>query len=124
MTATKYEGVQRWLPAVGLDSRDDREYSFAKMVKHPGGDQGIAYVTHADYKALSMELARYKADAERLDWAESKFNDGVHIEGCFSRSYSGANLRPCASVFYGPNVAQATTLRDALDIARNAPKEG
>jgi hypothetical protein len=74
MTATKYEGVQRWLPAVGLDRRDDRDYSVAKMVKHPGGDQGIAYVTHADYRALEERhqallnaIARGHALADRTN---------------------------------------------------------
>ena len=93
----------------------------AKIIKEET-DARITQLT-ARNAELEAEVARYKADAERLDWAESKFSDGVHIEGCFSGSYSASNLRPCASVFYGPNIAEATTIRAALDIARNALKE-
>lgn len=88
-------------------------------------DQSKTVATfEAEVAELTADVARYKVDAERLEWAESKFSDGVHIEGCFSGSYSAANLRPCASVFYGQNVAEATTIREAIDIARNALKEG
>lgn len=59
-------------------------------------------------------------DAARLDWLESQFGDGVHVEGCHSGAWSERNLARCATVFYGNKEARATTIREAIDAARAA----
>jgi len=74
-----------------------------------------------DHGQALVELVK---DSERIDWVESKFSEGIHIEGCFSGSCSAANLRPCASVFYGQDLEEATTIRKAIDLARNKAADG
>lgn len=69
---------------------------------------------------LTAEVARYKADAERLEWCEVNhdhssmpyYEDGKFNVTWLSRQAEGV----CTSQF--------NTLREAIDFARNALKDG
>lgn len=57
-------------------------------------------------------------DAARLNWLESQFADGVHVEGCYTGSWDQATLKRVATVFYGSREGTGSTIREAIDAAR------
>lgn len=56
-------------------------------------------------------------DAERINWAEKQYADGLHIEKGCSGSFSGGNLKIEAAVFIGNKEYRAPTIREAMDEA-------
>ena len=82
------------------------------------GDSWDRLLVRAALQAIGIEaLVR---DAEMLDWLESRFADGVHVEGCMTGSWSEADLKPAATVFYGSKDCSAGTIREAIKQAMEA----
>lgn len=65
-------------------------------------------------------LQRQQSDAARWEWLEKQFSDGLHIEGCYSGSFSGGNLKRCATIFYGSKEIRGDSLIEVIDAARDA----
>lgn len=79
-----------------------------------------AAADEAHIAELTAEVARYKADADRLDWCETKADHGsmpYYEDGKFNVTWLSRRAE-------GVCTNQFKTLRDAIDFARNALKEG
>lgn len=69
---------------------------------------------------LADEASRAR-DAERLDWLESRYADGVHVEVFASGSATWHGLRPTTTIYVGHEQWSGNgSLRDAIDAARRA----
>jgi len=66
------------------------------------------------------ELAEARKDAGRLDWAESQWADGLHIEACGEGSCSGDRVQKIATVYFGKSECTRRTIRAAIDAAMAA----
>jgi hypothetical protein len=74
--------------------------------------------------SLVAERDALAADAERLDWLEAAWRDGVHAEVCGKGDGTTWHaMAPSASVFVGPATFTGTSLRAAIDAARLSAKE-
>ena len=73
--------------------------------------------------ALAPEWREMEADKTRLDWCERQATDGLHIELCYSGSYSGMNLEKGATVFMGDEQHRCDNVRAAIDDAREREKQ-
>lgn len=61
------------------------------------------------------------SDAERIDWLQDAWRDGVHVEVCAKGNGTTWHaMAPSASVFVGPKVFTGKTLRKAIDAAISA----
>ena len=80
-----------------------------------------------EIKRLRAQLAERDRDAERLDWAERRWPDGIHAEGCAANhGMTVHGLHPAWTVFNGDHkTIPCESLRAAIDAAM-APsvKEG
>lgn len=69
---------------------------------------------------LTAEVVRHKTDEERLDWCQENANHGsmpYYEDGKFNVTWLSRRAE-------GVCTGQFTTLREAIDFARNALKEG
>jgi hypothetical protein len=98
------------------DSADTEPHGPDKAVLSPD--------TRAYIASLVAEVESLKADAERLDWFEADWRDGVHAEVCSKGDGTTWHaMAPSASVFVGPATFTGTSLRAAIDAARLSAKE-
>jgi hypothetical protein len=75
--------------------------------------------TRAYIESLVAERDSLVEDAERLNWLESAWRDGVHAEVCAKGDGTTWHaMAPSASVFVGPTTYTGGTLRAAIDAAR------
>jgi hypothetical protein len=84
-------------------------------------------VKECQRKLLALETehaARVAAeeDVRRLDWCETKWTDGLHVETCGASPGGNAEPRKTATVFVGKNEHKAHTIRAAIDAAKGATK--
>jgi hypothetical protein len=86
-----------------------REYGFVIYTHIKMPPAGTKLYTHPTPAAL---------DAERLDWLEAQFKDGVHVEGCYSGNFDAGTIKRCATVFYGTEEQRGTSIREVIDAAR------
>ena len=69
--------------------------------------------THAD---KIEECERLQKDAERFDWLERQWTNGLHVELCAVGGV-GDSLISQASVYYGSKEATGKFIREAIDAA-------
>lgn len=84
---------------------------------------GVSMVPADFARQLERELAAARKDAERLDWCEAQWQDGLHIEACGQGECSGDRVRKVATVFMPKKDHSAATIRAAIDAAMSAPPE-
>ena len=107
--------LRDWLP--GGDAECSRWVGDAAQLI----DVLIARGTHpapvCDRVAGEGEIEALRNDAERIDWLEAQFANGVHVEGCFTGNWDQATLARAATVFFGSKEARGKTIREAIDAA-------
>ncbi len=122
-TPTLEDALGEYWDAAYAEGREGRTHDTAD-----GRAAASLWAIHAAiehmHTSLQAELAAAKRDAARLDWLDSQWRDGVHLEVCAKNTgLTWHGLYPSATVFIGDKEFHDLHVRSAIDAAREAIKQ-